>query len=96
MADTEAPDGAECYRRACDLLEQAFATKAVPVGDPWVSESRTVNALDHIDRSAYIAAAQAYATLAQAAATATERWISPVRDDGGHEIQTGRTEYPGV
>lgn len=66
---TGVPDGPECYRRAVDLLEQAFATKVVGVGDPWASEPRTVNVLDDTERLIYTTAAQAYATLAQAAAT---------------------------
>lgn len=61
--------GPEAYRRACDLLEQAFATHTVSVGDPWNSAPEIRSVLPDGERNRYIAAAQAYAALAQASAT---------------------------
>jgi hypothetical protein len=83
MSDTP-PSGPECYRRACDLLEQAFEVR------PSASDPMTlVSKLPEAERDRYIAAAQAYATLAAAAGVTAPRWISPVRDNGGHDIFTG-------
>jgi len=62
------PDGPAAYRRAADLLEQAFAVHVVGVGDPWCSSPEFRAVLPEGERDRYIAAAQVYATLAHAAA----------------------------
>lgn len=80
------PSGPEAWKRAWDLLEQAFETQVQQVGDPWASEPRVVSVLDTEDRAHYIAAAQAYATLAVAAGVHANRYIGPERQDGGHDI----------
>lgn len=62
--------GAEAYQRAVDLLEQAFETEVEPDG-PWDGSGppRLRSKMPGNEADRYIAAAQAYATLAQTAAT---------------------------
>lgn len=43
-----------------------------------------------VDLSGVFASAQVHATLALAAATAADRWVSPVRDYGGQDVVTGQ------
>ena len=62
--EDDVPTADEARRRALDLLEQAFATQAVAVGDPWASAPEIRSVLPHEERVLYVAAAQAYATLA--------------------------------
>ena len=80
------PDGPEAWKRAWDLLEQAFETHVQQVDDPWASEPRIVPVLDTVERSLRINAAQAYAALAVAAGVHADRYIGPQRQDGGHDI----------
>lgn len=54
----------EARRRATALLEQAFDTHAVNVGDPWCSAPEIRSVLPDEERTRYINAAQAYALLA--------------------------------
>lgn len=58
------PTAAEVRERAFVLLEQAFETQAVAIGDPWASAPEIRSVLPHEERALYVAAAQAYATLA--------------------------------
>lgn len=62
----------QARRRAVDLLEQAFATQTVPVGDPWASAPEIRSVLPESERLLYIEAAKAYATLALTAPPAGE------------------------
>jgi hypothetical protein len=63
--------GPVAYQRAVDLLDQAFATRVVQDFTRGVGAAGDiVSVLPPDERDRYIAAAQAYATLAQTAATA--------------------------
>lgn len=61
--------GPAAYSRSVDLLEQAFATHEVGVGDPWNAAPEIRSVLPDSERLLYIEAAKAYAALAGAAAT---------------------------
>ena len=74
-----APTGPTCYRRAARLTRQA--------------ETMTISTQRDVEEASLIlAAAQVWATLANAAALVSDRWVSPLRDHGGHDLLVDRDE----
>lgn len=67
-----APTGPEAYRRSADLLDQAFDVRPPSRAERAVGTASPQFVLDDRERNRYIAAAQVYALLALAAATAEQ------------------------